>query len=153
MSEHKLLKPTNIFQRLFCVTISPPPADAGCWNLTGDKLEINLTRAPELQPIGRSIRLEDDKLPDRVLLVHADDGTFHAFRNRCACGGFRIDPVPGEAKVRCCTPMQSTYDLTGKPTGRHPDKDVETLAVTVSDGLLTVDITPLRQPAPHTRKT
>jgi hypothetical protein len=145
------MKPTNIIQRLFCVTISPEPSEPGCWSLSGDQLVLELARVPELQSRGRSLRLEGDKLPDRILVIHAEDGTFHAFRNRCACGGFRIDPVPGQAEVRCCTPMQSTYDFTGKPTGPHPNKDVDVLAVSISEDLLTIDISPLHQPAPHAR--
>ena len=152
MSELKPPKATNIFQRLFCITISPLPADTGCWTISGDEMQVDLDRAPELRPVGRSIRIEGERLPDRVLLVHGEDGIYRAFRNRCACGGFRIDPVPGEQKVRCCTPMQSTYDYTGKPTTSHPDKSVELLTTKVHGEILKIDISPLHQPAPHARK-
>jgi hypothetical protein len=144
-------KATNIFQRVFCVTISPPPADAQSWETDGNELRVDLSRLPELLPAGRSVRLEDERLPDRVLLVHADDGTYHAFRNRCACGGFRIDPVPGRDRIRCCTPMASTYDFTGKPTGSHPPRNVDVLNASLSNDVLTVDISPLHEPAPHQR--
>ena len=39
----------------------------------------------------------------RTLVVHGDDGTFHAFANRCRHMGRRLDPVPGTETVQCCS--------------------------------------------------
>jgi hypothetical protein len=146
------LKATNIFQRLFCVTISPLPSDTGCFAVDGDRLTILIDRAPELAPAGGALRIEDARLPDRVLVVHGEDGQLRAFRNRCACGGFRIDPVPGQQKIRCCTPMQSSYDYAGSPLSRTVNRSLDVLPSTVEGTTLTVDIRALRQPAPHQRK-
>jgi hypothetical protein len=152
MTSSHPLKPTNMFQRLFCVTISPRPADSGCWDVAGDRLTIELARAPEIGPAGGALRLEDGRLPDRVLVVHGEDGQYRAFRDRCACGGFRIDPVPGEPRIRCCTPMQSTYEYSGKPLSKHVTRSLDLLPTTLDGGRLSVDIGLLREPAPHARK-
>ncbi len=146
------LKPTNIFQRLFCVTISPLPSDPGSFAVDGDRLTIRLDRARELEPVGGALRIEDPLLPDRVLVVHGEDDQFRAFRNRCACGGFRIDPVPGQEKIRCCTPMQSTYDYAGSPLSRTVNRSLDVLPCSRAGTTLTVDVGLLREPAPHLRK-
>lgn len=144
---------TNILKRLFCLSMSPRPRDSGCHAVQGDQLMLDLSRAPELNEKGGALRLESADLPDRVLVVHGPDGGFHAYRNRCACGGFRIDPVPGEGKVRCVTPMQSTYDgAAGKPLTKMVERSVDVLPVEESGSRLVIDIALLQQPPPHKRK-
>jgi len=150
-TEHPL-RPTNRFQRLFCITISPSPADPGCWAVEGDCLTVDLARAPELAPVGGAMRIEDARLPDRVLVVHGEDGQYRGFRNRCACGGFRIDPVPGQEKIRCCTPMQSTYDYAGNPLSKTVNRQLDLLPASVDGTKLALDIRILREPAPHSRR-
>lgn len=147
------LPKTNALMRLFCQSISPPPEDPGCYEVADDKMTVDLTRAGVLAAPGGALRLDDDRLPDRILLVHAADGAFHAYRNRCACGGFRVDPVPGEEKIRCCTLMQSTYDYAGRRVSGSAQKDLDVLAVEAGDGRLVVDLSSIRDlPPPHARK-
>ena len=133
-------KPTNPFKRLFCRATSPLPSREDVWTLDGETLRVTLERAPELAPAGGALRLEDEGLPDRFLLVHGHDGSFHAYANHCGCGGLRIDPVPGEARIKCCSLMQSAYDYAGRVLGSHPDKGLTVYAVTKEDGVLTVDL-------------
>lgn len=143
---------SNPLKRLLCIAVSPQPGDAACYAISKDTVEIDLTRAPELTAPGGALRLEDSKLADRILVVHGLDGRFRAFRNRCACGGFRIDPVPGEQKVRCCTLMQSTYDYTGKRLSGTATKDLDLLNVAASPDRLSIALSPLSAEAPHARK-
>lgn len=153
MAELQPLTPTNPFKRLFCVAISPLPQDPGCYSIAGDIVTIDLARTPELRVPGGALRLEDERLPDRILVMHTDDGRFLAYRNRCACGGFRIDPVPGQAKIKCCTPMQSAYDYSGKPISGSAKKDLDVLRVDGRAESVTVDVSSMKdtQP-PHMRK-
>ena len=152
MSTNRPLPGTNPLKRLLCISVSPQPADAACCTISKDTVEIDLTRAPELKAPGGALRLEDKKLADRILVVHGLDGRFRAFRNRCACGGFRIDPVPGEEKIRCCTLMQSTYDYTGKRLSGTARKDLDLLNVAVSPDRLSIALASLSGKAPHARK-
>jgi cytochrome b6-f complex iron-sulfur subunit len=147
------LSTTNPLKRLLCLSMSPPPEDPGCVSIRGDAVTIDLSRAGVLGSPGGALRLDDERLPDRVLVVHGVDGVFRAFRNRCACGGFRVDPVPGEEKIRCCTLMQSTYDYAGKRLSGSARKDLDVLPVTGESGRLEIDVATLRdRPAPHLRK-
>lgn len=132
---------TNPILRMFCCSMSPPPQDAACRSLSGDTLVITLAHAPELAAPGGALRLEGDDLPDRILVVHGLDGRFRAYRNHCACGGFRVDPVPNEEKIRCCTLMQSTYDYEGHRLSGSAKKDLDLLPLEHAEGILRIDLT------------
>ena len=152
MSTKVPFPPSHPLKRLFCSATSPPPRSAACWEICGDSVEIDLAQAPELKAPGGALRLDGVNLPDRVLVVHGIDGIFRSYRNRCACGGFRIDPVPGEQKIRCCTLMQSTYDYDGKRLSGMDERELDVLPVEAGQERLIIDITSLREPAPHKRK-
>jgi nitrite reductase/ring-hydroxylating ferredoxin subunit len=143
---------TNALKRLFCIAVSPPPADPGCWEFVGDTLTITLERAPELAVRGGALRLEDARLPDRVLVIRGQDGQLRAFRNRCACGGFRIDPVPDEEKIRCCTLAQSTYDYAGSPISGPAKKKLDLLPLRAEEDRLVIELDTIRgTKPPHAR--
>jgi len=124
----------SLFKRLFGICETRPPARPGCWRYTDGRLEIALDEAPELAQKGGAIRLEGPSLRKRVLVVHGLDGEFHAFHNRCThIGHRRIDPLPGEDKIRCCSMGKSTFDYSGKRVARPAPESIEALALE-SDG-------------------
>jgi len=105
----------GLFKRLLGICETRPPADAGCWTSAGGKIEIDLERAAELSQPGGAIRLEGSPLPCRLLLLHGNDGEFHAFPNRCTHSGHRrLDPLPGENQIRCCSVGKSVFDYDGR---------------------------------------
>lgn len=108
--------------------------------MTEHTLVLALDRAPELLLRGGALRLESERLPDRVLVVHGVDGVYRAYRNHCACGGFRVDPVPSEEKIRCCTLMQSTFDYEGRRLSGSAKKDLDVLPVEKTEGTLRIDL-------------
>jgi len=133
--------------------MAPLPTEPGCYEVDGDRVSISLSRTPVLGQPGGAMRIEDERLPDRIIIVHGQDGEFQCYRNRCACGGFRIDPVPGEERMRCVTPMQSTYEQDGKPLAKHVEKYLDLLPVDVAEGQLTIDCSSIRDTEPpHERK-
>ena len=132
-------------QRLFCVPATPLPGKASCWSYEGEQLVLDLSAAPELSEPDSALRIEDETLPDRVLVVHCLDGVYRAYSNHCACGGFRIDPVPGEEKIRCCTLMQSTYDYEGNFLTGSAKKPITLYDTTVKGTRLIIHL-PSNQP-------
>ena len=129
----------GIFARIFGICKTKPPADAGCWNYSEGKVEIELERAPELSKPGEAIRLEGMGLPERVLVIHGDDGQFHAFRNKCThMGGRRIDPLPGTADIRCCSVSKSTYNLSGEVVSGPAKGPLKTYPVKTEDNKLII---------------
>jgi nitrite reductase/ring-hydroxylating ferredoxin subunit len=109
----KFLK-RGFFQRLRGQCATAEPKDSGCWSYSEGEVRIEIARAPELSAPGGAIRLEGQGLPQRVLVMHCDDDRFRAVSNRCTHGGRRLDPVPGEGAVQCCSLGKSTFDYEGK---------------------------------------
>ncbi len=124
----------GILKRLLGICATQVPANSGCWSYAGGKLVVILDKAPELSRKGGAIRLEGPSLPKRVLVVHGQDGAFHAFPNRCThIGHRRIDPVPGEDKIRCCSVGKSTFEYSGRLISGSAKESLEPLALE-SDG-------------------
>ena len=128
----------NILQRLFGKCATKEPTDRSCWTYSGGKLEIDLSRLPELSSPGDAVRLKGGNLPERVLIVHGDDGNYHAFKNRCTHSGRRLDPVPGAGTIQCCSVGKSTFDYSGKLLGGSAKDDVAVYAVDEDGGKLIV---------------
>ena len=128
----------GFFKRLFGICDTKPPADSGSWKLDKGTLELDLGRVPELEGQGGAVRLEGDPLPSRVLVVHGQDGSFHAFENKCTHGGRRIDPLAGEEKIRCCSVGKSTFDYEGKRLSGSAKEDLKVLSVTKDEGSLKI---------------
>jgi len=133
-------KKRRVYQRLFCVPATPLAPEGGGWRFEEGVLHVNLKETPGLAEPDTALRFESEALPDRILVLHGTDGTFHAYSNHCACGGFRVDPVPAEQKIRCCTLMQSTYDLNGKFLKGTAKKDLTLYAVSVEGDNLSVRV-------------
>lgn len=131
----------GIFSRLFGICKTQPPADASCWSVTGNSVVIDLTKAAELKPKGGAIRLEGNGLPMRVLVVHGEDGQLHAFHNKCTHAGRRIDPLPGDEKIECCSVGKSTWDYDGKLISGSAKDELTCFAVTSEDDKATINLT------------
>jgi len=124
----------GILKRLLGICATQVPANPGCWSYAGGKLEVILDKAPELSQKGGAVRLEGPSLPKRVLVVHGQDGAFHAFPNRCThIGHRRLDPLPGEDKIRCCSVGKSTFEYSGKLISGSAKESIEPLPLE-SDG-------------------
>lgn len=136
----KFLK-RNFLQRVFGIPATSKPQSSDCWHFLNGKLIVDLKKAPELQRPGGAMRLEGGNLPERILVLHGEDGSFHVFQNRCThIGHRRLDPVPGTNTVQCCSVNKSTYDFQGtkvhgpapRPVVSYPvDRDGDKLIATI----------------------
>jgi len=131
----------GIFKRLLGICATQLPANSGCWTYADGKLEVILDKAPELSQKGGAVRLEGPSLPKRVLVVHGQDGAFHAFPNRCThIGHRRIDPAPGEDKIRCCSVGKSTFEYSGKLISGSATESLEPLSLESDGSKLVISI-------------
>lgn len=135
----KFLK-RSVFQRLFGRPVTGEPADGGCWMYRDNRVEIDLSRTPELAENGHGIRLEGKNLPRRILVIRGEDDAYHAFDNRCQHMGRRLDPVPGSETIQCCSVSKSTYDYDGNPLFGPAKKSVTALDTKVDEGKLVVTL-------------
>ena len=135
----KFLK-LSFFQRLFGKPATSEPTDKGCWIYGNNRIEIDLSRVPELAERGQGIRLEGKNLPRRILVIRGENGAYHAFDNRCQHMGRRLDPVPGSETIQCCSISKSTYDYNGNPLFGPAKKTVTALDTRIDGGKLIVTL-------------
>lgn len=131
----------NIFQRMLGIPATKTPANAGCWRYSDGIVTVDLNGAPELNAPWGAICLGDDTLPDRVLVFRDDEDQFHAVQNRCSHAGRRLDPVPGQEAVQCCSIGKSTYNVAdGSVVSGSAQEPIKIYAVEQQGGTLTIDI-------------
>ena len=131
----------NFIQRLFGICATKPPADDGAWTFQDKKVIVDLGRIPELSETNSAVRLEKKGVPFRLILIHGDDGRYHALKNRCTHVGRRLDPVPGTQQVQCCSIGRSTYDYSGKVLSGTAKGPVDAYTVHMEDGRLEIEMT------------
>lgn len=131
----------GFFKRILGICRTPRPADAGCWQVSDGKLSVDLGRAAELAQKGGAIRLEGGDLARRVLVFRGEDGAYHAFENRCAHVGRRLDPVPGTDRVECCSVGRSSYDYQGARISGSAKGSVRVFEVQQVEGRLLITVT------------
>jgi nitrite reductase/ring-hydroxylating ferredoxin subunit len=130
----------NIFQRLFGICETRQPSDENCWTFDNGKIVVDLAHAPELAEKNGAIRLEKKNFPGRVLVVHGNDGEYHAFKNHCTHAKRRLDPVPEMQNVQCCSIGKSTFDYSGKMISGSANEDIDIYKVTVENGKLEITL-------------
>ena len=65
---------------------------------------------------------------------------YHAFENKCAHGGRKLDPVAGTETVCCCSVGKAGYDYDGQVLAGSADGAIKVFPVTAENGRLTVDL-------------
>ncbi len=116
------------------------PLGSNLWSLEGSKVQVKLSQMPEPLPKGGAVYLRGGGLSKPVLLLRTEDDRYLAFEDRCTHFGRKIDPVPGEAKLRCCSLFHSTYDLEGKNISGAAKMPITRYAVEQSDGDLVITL-------------
>ncbi len=131
----------GILNRILGICSTQPPGDPACWRYTDGRLEVNLSLAPELTATGGAIRIEGGNAPKRVLVFKGDDDQYHAVVNRCThIGHRRLDPLPGENAVRCCSVNKSTFNYKGEVVSGPTRKPITVLEVTEQEGRLVIPV-------------
>ena len=131
----------GILNRILGVCSTQLPRDASCWKYADGRLQVDLARAPELASAGGAIRIEDGSLPRRVLVFKGDDGQYHAVVNRCThIGHRRLDPLPGQNAVRCCSVNKSTFNYQGEVVSGPTRKPISVLDVKEQEGRLIISV-------------
>lgn len=130
----------SFIQRIFGIPATKPPLNADCWSYKDGIMEVDLTKATELQAVGGGLGLESPDMPKRVLIVRGAGDAWFAFENSCRHGHRRLDPVPGEERVQCCSMGKTKYDFTGKPYSETVKECLPMFPVEEKDGRLIVKI-------------
>jgi nitrite reductase/ring-hydroxylating ferredoxin subunit len=131
----------KLLKRLFGICETPLPGDPQSWSVQAGTVQIDLSRTPELKTPGNGVRLEGRGLDPRLLVLHGDDGQYHAFANRCTHMGRRIDTIAGSNTIACCSVSKSTFTYDGQPVGGAAKKPLKTYALAQEGEVLTIKLT------------
>lgn len=130
----------GIFSRIFGIAKTKPPARADCWSYRNGRVEVDLDRATELSTRGGAVRLEGNGLPKRILVLRGEDGGYYAYLNKCTHAGRRLDPLPGQPALECCSVNKSKFDYQGAKTGGPAKGPLTPYPVDVQGQKITIDI-------------
>lgn len=130
----------NFLKRLLGICQTNPPQNAECWQYADGKIMIDLSLLPEISAVGTAVRLEGDRLPERVLLVHGTDGKYHAYLNKCTHMNRRIDPLSDRPGVECCSVSKTTYDYDGKLLSGPGKGPLKAYPVDIEDGKIVISL-------------
>lgn len=130
----------SVIQRIFGIPATKACAAEDAWVYKGGQIILKKNAVPELEKEGGAVRIEGKGLPERILLIKGDDGAYHAFINRCAHMGRRLDPVPGTSTIQCCSVSRSTYNYIGQEITSVAKGPVKPLAVHEEGEVLRISV-------------
>lgn len=111
------------------------------WRMDGGKVVVKLEDAPELNNKGGAVYLKGGGLAKPMLLVRAEDNSMLAFANRCShLLGRKVDPVPGESMLRCCSLGHSEYGYDGQVIKGPASEPLKKYAVEIQNGDIVVTL-------------
>lgn len=111
------------------------------WRMEGNSARVPIDKVPAFQEAEGAVYLKGKNIKFPVLVVKTKDNTYLGFVNRCTHMGHRkLDPVPGESILRCCSVSHSTYDFQGRPLSGPAKEDLETYDVEVVDNEVVVKL-------------
>ena len=111
------------------------------WRMDGGKVVVKLEDAPELNQKGGAVYLKGGGLAKPLLLVRAEDNSMLAFANRCShLLGRKVDPVPGESRLRCCSLGHSEYGYDGQVIKGPANEPLKKYAVEIQNGEIVVTL-------------
>jgi nitrite reductase/ring-hydroxylating ferredoxin subunit len=110
------------------------------WSLEENKVNVKLSQMPDPLSEDGAVYLKGKGLSKPVLIVKTKEGQYLAFENRCTHAGRKLDPVPGESKLRCCSLGHSTFDYEGKKLSGMGKDPLTRYVVEESGGDLTVTL-------------
>jgi nitrite reductase/ring-hydroxylating ferredoxin subunit len=130
----------SFFKALLGICDTKPLAD-DAWRADKGNAVVNLKAATTLTEKGGAAYLKGRGLARPVLVIRGDDGQLYAYQDRCTHGGRKIDPLPGEGKLKCCSVNHSTFDYDGKPLSGPAKHNIERYDTEERDGELFIKIT------------
>lgn len=116
------------------------PLSPDMWSVEDGKVRIKLGQVPELSHKGGAVYLKGQGLDKPVLVFRTDDDQYLAFVNSCPHGKRKIDPVPGESSLRCCSVGHSKFDYEGNKLSGPGKGSLTRYQVDLSDDDLVITL-------------
>lgn len=101
-------------------------------------LIVALEQVPELGKIGGSVKIEDDNLPEPIIIARIQDEVYVAASIKCRHGGREVEYKHADGRFRCVSFGHSVYDLDGKNVRGPAKKPLAIFPVSVHGASLSV---------------
>lgn len=134
-----LLTQTSFYDRLLGVTHTPLLEDDSAWNYIDNTVTLILGQIPDLAQPETAVRLEDDQLPENLLIVHGTDEQYYVFVNECTHSGRKID-LDDNGQLKCTSMGQSTFTYEGAVLSGSADAPLTTYTVEQSTEQLIITL-------------
>ena len=133
--------PMGIVRSIFGIC-ETEPLSPDLWSVEGNKVRVKIGQAPGMSREGGAVYLKKGEGLDKpILIVRTEGDQYLAFADRCTHIGHRkLDPVPGEHKLRCSSLSHSTFDYEGKRIGGPAKESLTRYEVEPRDGDLLVKL-------------
>ncbi len=116
------------------------PLDGSAWTKDGSEVKVQLDKAKGLTEPWAAVYLQGSELEKPILIVRDDKGELFCFSNKCTHMGRKLDPVPGERVLRCCSVNHSTFDFDGKALKGPTKGNLATYPCSVDGNVLTITV-------------
>lgn len=103
---------TDMWDRIRGISHTPRLENPDAWAYSSPTLTLDLALIPELAEPSSAVQLDEDALPDPLLIVHGSDAEFYVFINKCPHGGRKID-LKSDGKLLCTSISRSSFDYEG----------------------------------------
>jgi nitrite reductase/ring-hydroxylating ferredoxin subunit len=134
-----LLTQTSFYDRMLGITHTPLLEDPTAWSYAGNTLTLTLGRISQLADPGTAVRLEDDQLPENLLIVHGTDDQYYVFVNSCPHGQRKID-LDENGQLKCTSMGQSKFTYQGEVISGSAESPLTTYTVENSSDELIVTL-------------
>jgi cytochrome b6-f complex iron-sulfur subunit len=106
--------PVSLVKSIFGIC-ETKPLSPDLWSREANRVRVKVGQVPELSREGDAVYLKGESLEKPLLVLKTGGDQYLAFANRCTHVGHRkLDPVPGQRTLRCCSIGHSTFDYEGK---------------------------------------
>lgn len=127
----------NVFKALLGICDTPQPEES-TWEVKNGEALVDIVSIPQLGKDGGAVYLSGKGLTNPVLILRTGENAYNAYRSKCAHMGRKIDPIPGENKLRCCSIAHSTYDYDGKVLGGLAKDNLVKYETEIKEGKLVI---------------
>jgi cytochrome b6-f complex iron-sulfur subunit len=117
------------------------PLDPAMWSLDGETARLHIADKGDVLPKGGAVYLKGRGLKRPVLVIRTDDDHYLAFTNRCPHANRKLDHLPNQRALRCCSVNHSTFDYDGKRLTGPAKEALKRHPVSVDGGDLVVTLT------------
>ena len=126
--------------RAFLGICETKPLDETLWQFENNTISIQLSRVPQLAAVGGAVYLRGKGLKRPILVVRTGEDELRAYENRCTHAGRKIDPVPGQKILRCCSVCHSRFDLEGNKVSGPAKRSLKLYNITRNNDVLMIDL-------------